>query len=120
MEYYLSEIDKKLENREVDIIFFVGDVNQCVINNDYVDTVGLETRSGIFKRYGYNEDPNFKDATSNFGRAMDRIAWKVLPNSRFTVSSSKVFVPTYPDNMNPKSLSDHRAVVGDFHIVMKQ
>lgn len=120
LEYYLNEVDGELKKRKVDVNFFVGDVNQCAITHDNVDKVDLETRRAIFAKHEYEEDPNFKDATSNFGRAMDRIAWKVFPESKFTVSSSKVSVPAYPDGMDPKKLSDHRLVVGEFQFNQKQ
>lgn len=118
LDYYLRAVDAELVSRKVDVNFFAGDVNQCAITHDNVNKVGLETRREIFEKNGYTEDPSFKDPTSNFGRAMDRIAWKVFADSKFKVVSSNVTVPAYPEGIDPKSVSDHRIVVGEFVIKM--
>jgi len=114
MEAYLNGMDEEMEKRRVDVSFFVGDTNQCVITNDKVDTVYLETRTDLLRRHGYQEDENFKESTTKFGRALDRIAWKVFPWSTFKVSSAKVGVIHPQNGVDAMSLSDHRLVGGAF------
>jgi hypothetical protein len=114
MEAYLNGIDEEMAKRRVDVSFFVGDTNQCAITKDKVDTVGLEDRTAIFQRHGYQEDANFKDSTTKFGRALDRIAWKVFPWSTYRVSKAKVSVIQPANGVDAMSLSDHRLVAGDF------